>query len=596
MPTFGFCIGGTYQSQSVNSDAQKCVNWIPELIESQQGKSKVALYPRMGLKTFSTLSSETSVQKLFEQNGRVFAAGANLWEIFHNGSNQNRGALAALNGAVSIAASNIELLICSAGQLWVYTLATDTLKLVDMSQFNGPISLVAYGDGFFMAMQQKSQVFYVSSLLNGSIWSGLNASQILYFPDNLVTMIVDHRELWLAGSKQSVGYSNSGAVNSPFVPIPGAFIESGALALEGIAKLDNTPFWIGSDERGSLIAYRASGYTPQRISTHAIENAWSKYEVVTDVKTYSLQDRGHTLWIVYFPSANSGKGATWIYDVSTSFWHEWTYLDSVLGEIAFRGQCHCNGFQKHLVGDWKSGKVYQMAADVYDDDGKPIKWTRRAPYVNQEAEWVKHNQLQLDIEVGLGSAATVAAALQPTSIILAAPNSSQWTLQVSDGGVLTQTGGALGTPQTLFLNDTGMANSWQIAVTNAGVLTQTAVTFNATYANHLDMISASGTVRWRLQVLPGGILQQAPLGGVIGGANAPIAPQISLRFSDDQSKTWSNFYAVPVGLGGEYKTRAVWRRLGRSRGRVYEVTASDPVPWRITDAYLKVTTRQYPGE
>src|SRR6266568_5308416 len=449
MPTFGFCIGGTYQSQSVNSDAQKCVNWIPELIESQQGKSKVALYPRMGLKTFSTLSSETSVQKLFEQNGRVFAAGANLWEIFHNGSNQNRGALAALNGAVSIAASNIELLICSAGQLWVYTLATDTLKLVDMSQFNGPISLVAYGDGFFMAMQQKSQVFYVSSLLNGSIWSGLDASQILYFPDNLVTMIVDHRELWLAGSKQSVGYSNLGAANSPFVPIPGAFIETGALCVQAITKLDNTPFWLGADERGSLIAYRASGYTPQRVSTHAIENAWSKYPVSNDAIAYAMQDRGHVLWVIYFPAASK----TWVYDVSTQLWHEWSYLDPVLGEIAHRSQCHAYGFNLHLVGDWKSGKVFQMSPAIYDDAGTPIKWTRRAPYVANEAELVFHQRLQVDLESGLGPQPPLAGTATPTGIILQAPNGSLWSLGVSNAGILSQTAVGSGAPQTLILND-----------------------------------------------------------------------------------------------------------------------------------------------
>ncbi len=579
MARFGFCSGGTYSSQSLSADAQKCVNWIPELIESQQGKSKIAFYPRMGLTTFSTLAGETSVPQLYAQNGRVFAVGANLWELFPNGANFKWGALTALNGPVSIAASNQQLVICSGGKLWVFTLATSTLAAVAMGQFNGPISLVAYSDGFFMALEQNSQVFYLSNLLDGATWSGLNASQILYFPDNLVTMIVDHRELWLAGSKQAVGYYNLGAANSPFVPIPGAFIETGALCVQAITKLDNTPFWLGADERGSLIAYRASGYTPQRVSTHAIENAWSKYPVSNDAIAYAMQDRGHVLWVIYFPAASK----TWVYDVSTQLWHEWSYLDPVLGEIAHRSQCHAYGFNLHLVGDWKSGKVFQMSPAIYDDAGTPIKWTRRAPYVANEAELVFHQRLQVDLESGLGPQPPLAGTATPTGIILQAPNGSLWSLGVSNAGILSQTAVGSGAPQTLILNDLGGATSWQLQVSNAGVLSQTAIAFSSAYPGGLQMISASGTLIWRLEVLVGGILQQLALGGVSRD------PEISMRFSDDGAKTWSNFYATSAGAAGAFTTRAIWRRLGRSRGRVYEVTASDPIPWRITDAYLKAS-------
>jgi hypothetical protein len=87
-------------------------------------------------------------------------------------------------------------------------------------------------------------------------------------------MVVDHREIWLAGPKQTVGYFNTGDNNFPFSPISSAFIENGSAAQFGAIKLDNTIFWIGADERGSGMAWRAQGYTPSRISTHAIETAW----------------------------------------------------------------------------------------------------------------------------------------------------------------------------------------------------------------------------------------------------------------------------------------------------------------------------------
>jgi hypothetical protein len=583
MPRFGFTSGGTYQSRSLSADAQRCVNWIPEIIESQLGKSKIAYYDRMGSKTFANLAGETSVPQMLYQNGRRFAVGVNLWELFPNATTVNRGGLTALNGPVSIAASNIQLLICSGGKLWVYTLATNTLVPVNMAQFNGAISLVAYSDGFFMALQQSAQVFYLSNLLDGTTWSALNASQILYFPDNIKTMIVDHRELWLAGDKQSVGYYNSGAGNSPFVPIPGAFIETGALCVQAITKLDNTPFWLGADERGALVAYRASGYTPQRVSTHAIENAWSAYPVASDAISYAMQDRGHVLWVIYFPSAANGKGATWVYDVSTQLWHEWTYLDPILGEIAHRSMCHmyCPDNNTHLVGDWKSGKVFLLAPTYYDDDGVPMKRTRIAPYVGDEERTV-HSRLRLVMETGVGPIPPLAGTAAPTSIILQAPNLSLWALRVSDAGILSQTAVAAGTPETVILNDLGGANSWQLGVSNAGVLTQTAVAFSAAYPNGRLMVTASGTLIWRLQLLAGGIPQQMALG------NVPRDPQVFMDWSDDGAKTWSNSQARSIGAAGEYRKRVTWNRLGSPLNwRAYRVTCSDPVPARIIDAFLK---------
>lgn len=63
-------------------------------------------------------------------------------------------------------------------------------------------------------------------------------------------------------------------------------------------------------------------------------------------------------------------------------------------------------------------------------------------------------------------------------------------------------------------------------------------------------------------------------------------PIINLRWSDDGGHTWSNEHSTSAGLVGQFKARAIWRRLGRSRGRVYEISVSDPIAWRIIDAYL----------
>lgn len=66
-------------------------------------------------------------------------------------------------------------------------------------------------------------------------------------------------------------------------------------------------------------------------------------------------------------------------------------------------------------------------------------------------------------------------------------------------------------------------------------------------------------------------------------------PQIMLRWSDDGGHTWSDEYWVSAGRQGQYKARAMFRRLGRSRDRIFEVVVSDPVRWNLIAAYLDVT-------
>lgn len=74
------------------------------------------------------------------------------------------------------------------------------------------------------------------------------------------------------------------------------------------------------------------------------------------------------------------------------------------------------------------------------------------------------------------------------------------------------------------------------------------------------------------------------LTGIGQGTN----PQLMMRFSNDGGRTWSDEYQGAMGKIGEYKARALWRRLGQSRDRVYEVSVSDPVDVNFVDAEIDV--------
>jgi hypothetical protein len=70
--------------------------------------------------------------------------------------------------------------------------------------------------------------------------------------------------------------------------------------------------------------------------------------------------------------------------------------------------------------------------------------------------------------------------------------------------------------------------------------------------------------------------------------NEPLHnPQAMLRWSNDGGSTWSKEYWQEIGQQGKYKNRAMWRRLGMARDRVFEVVVTDPVKAVIISANLK---------
>jgi len=66
-----------------------------------------------------------------------------------------------------------------------------------------------------------------------------------------------------------------------------------------------------------------------------------------------------------------------------------------------------------------------------------------------------------------------------------------------------------------------------------------------------------------------------------------VQPKAMLRWSNDGGSTWSNEHWVNIGEIGKYKNRAIWRRLGYARDRIFEVVVSDPIKAVIVSANLK---------
>lgn len=620
MGRFGFC-GPSYQSESVNADCQRSVNLYPETNESGQGNSAVIMRRSPGLSIFCTLP-ESPVRGEFEFNGRLFAIGGTRFcEILTGGHVVNIGAVGN-DGlpACMVANQANQLLIASAGTIYLYDMAANVLSQPSTAA-GAPtnVSIVEFSDGLFLALTKNSSQFQLSNSLDGNTWSGINVGKVEVFPENLVTMIVDHREVALLGSKHSAIYFDSGGT-FPYDVVPGGFIEQGAAAVYGRSRMDNSVFWLGADERGQGMAWRNNGYTPQRISTHAVEQIWAKYPRISDAISYAFQDGGHTFWHIYFPSGlnDSGLplGASWRYDAATQSWHEVAFWDAANGRYtAHRSANHASAFGMHLVGDWNSANIYIMDTALLNDFGNPIRRMRRGPYVGTPGRRTFLDSLQLLIETGVPQNTELrgpssAPSAFPSNFVLIDANGILWSVTIDDSGNLDRIQIASGTPQTIILADSGMVptTAWTIGITIAGNLTATPFDFVGSgygeggegeggygsgsavgYPQIYPMMSTPGNHLTGLLVTADGLLQtDTPSQG--------REPQVCLRWSKDFGHTWSNEHWRGIGKPGEYMKRVIWRRLGWAWFWVPEITMTDDVAWAIVDADLDASPGFQPTE
>lgn len=239
---------------------------------------------------------------------------------------------------------------------------------------------------------------FVFQVLTAGAFDPLDIAAKVGYPDLLASLIVMHREIWLIGTLTTEIWYNSGAADFTFQQMPGSFIEHGCVAKYTICKEDLSVFWLSQDEQGQAIFIQGTNYAAKRVSTHAIENEWSKYPTVSDAIAFTYQQEGHVFVQVVFPTADKA----WNLDLATMLWHERTWTDDDGLEHRHRANCGAFAYGVNYVGDWGNGKLYAYDLGAYDDDGQPIVRRRGFPHTVSDGKRIFYRQFIADMAVGNG--------------------------------------------------------------------------------------------------------------------------------------------------------------------------------------------------
>jgi hypothetical protein len=391
-------IGPSAPSRSPDADAERTVNAYVEPADSP--RAPAGIYGMPGLVLAHTMGTGPHRGAFKQRDDSYFVSGNHVFRRDGAGVVVDCGAITTSTGRVGMASNGTEVLIVDGVKGWLVT-GTLLSEIIDPDFPNG-VTNAAFLNGYFVVWGDGSQLFHWSENPNSGIaWDGLDFAAVEGNPDDLVGGVADHGQMWFIGTDSGEVFDNVADPDQPFQRSGSSFIEYGTVSPWTVCAFDNSVVWLSRSKDGHGVFIRTQGGNPQRFSTHALEHAISTYTTIADAYAYTFQMDGHSFYVVTFPTAD----ATWFFDAASGLWAEWLWRDPAFNELhRHRSATHVFAAGKHLVGDWETGKVYELRLDAYTDAGDLIPLIRRAPAVYDEGRLLTMQELQIDCETGVANA------------------------------------------------------------------------------------------------------------------------------------------------------------------------------------------------
>ena len=468
-------IGGFYQDDSLPWACQDTVNWIPEAAEAQGTRTPSILRDAPGLRPKVQVGTGP-IRGMRNVEGKLLVvSGTQLYQISNDLVAIPRGTIPG-TGRVSMAhnsrSGGNQVTIVNGAAGYVYDTNALTLTRITDAGYPGAF-VVDFVDGYMAQIEPLRRYWFHSELTQALDFNTLDRYPAEGQPDALVTLLVDHREVWVFGERTIEPFVNTGAATNTFARASNTVIENGCSAKFSPAKLDNSIFWL--DDLG--IVRRAQGYTATRVSTSAIESAiadlnWSR------AFGFTVTEKGHAIYYLTFPD-----GYTFGYDITTGLWHRRASYG--LDRWRVNAVAYWNG--EYVCGDFQQGLLYSLDwAYPYDGD---------LPHVRERVTGVTHSDqnrvlvpyAELIVDNGRELVASDSAPAQPAGPSITG-NAPSGTIGAVYSYAYTPTGGTAplvvslwsGTlPTGLTLSSTGVLSgtptvagsySWVVRVTDANGL------------------------------------------------------------------------------------------------------------------------------
>lgn len=297
---------------------------------------------------------------------------------YREGAIETLGFLNTRTGYVTIVSDDNDNVALADGE-FLYHYDGDTFEVILTPTEVGTLTF-AGGRGFYS--EPGTDRFYMSGMNDLKTWDALDFASAESQADRLVRIFEDRGELWAFGERTVDIFRNTGDLDFPFRY--NTTLQRGCAAAFSVASDDNTVFWLGDDR----IVYRADGYRPARISTHAIEDWLEQAPSVAQARAFTYTTRGHKFYTLTIPRYGTRQ-----FNIATGLWN----AAETWGAPEWRvwgGAGKPTGF---LLDD--HGLV-EMDAGLNTDSGhKMLRGGVSAPVYNQ-GERMTFSEFWMNVEVG----------------------------------------------------------------------------------------------------------------------------------------------------------------------------------------------------
>jgi hypothetical protein len=617
MPDFGF-VGAAYEAPSLTQDAQECINFYPEIdpTKAQGERGIVALYPTPGLETVAIFPNQEEVRGLRTLSGgaQVVAVCGDFVYVLENDLTPVMvGQMNTATGQVGIVDNGVNVYIVDDSYRYTWFISAPSSAI-----FTGSIS----GTTLTVTVMQSGTIAVGQAIFGQGIAQNTVITALGTGTGGVGTYTVS--------DSQTVASTAINSVASPAIvtgAISGTTLTVSAVT-SGTLKIGQTIEGSGVTD-GTIIT--AFGTGSGGAGTYTV----SASQTVSSTTIYALN------WTV-LPSTDGAFEGGGTVDISDNYfvynkpqsqlWAASDLLSPITDPLSFASKDGSPDDLVAIIVDRR--EVYllgEMSSEAWLDVGSvPFPFQRIQGSSTQQGIAAAYscarvgNSFAYVSKNNRGEATIVQMngyipqristhAVETTLVGQDVSDAIAWTYQLEGHETYVVTFPSIGTNGLTWAYDitTGLWHKWLYtnnqneyerhrgnccAFFNQQVLLGDYEN-GKLYRLSLSQYTDDGQLIRRLRRCPHITtdLQRQYFAELQiqfqPGVGLPVGqgqdPQAMLRWSDDGGFTWSNENWVTIGKQGQYFTRAMWRRLGFARDRIFEVVVTDPIKAVIVSANLK---------
>jgi hypothetical protein len=617
MPDFGF-VGAAYEAPSITQDAQECINFYPEIdpTKAQGERGIVALYPTPGLETVAIFPNQEEVRGLRTLSGGqqvVAVCGDFVYALESNLTPVMIGQMNTATGQVGIVDNGVNVYIVDDSYRYTWFISTPSSAI-----FTGSIS----GTTLTVTVMQSGTIAVGQAIFGQGIAQNTVITALGTGSGGVGTYTVS--------DSQTVASTAINSTASPAIvtgAISGTTLTVSAVT-SGTLKIGQTIEGSGVTD-GTIIT--AFGTGSGGAGTYTV----SASQTVSSTTIYALN------WTV-LPSTDGAFEGGGTVDISDNYfvynkpqsqlWAASDLLSPITDPLSFASKDGSPDDLVAIIVDRR--EVYllgEMSSEAWLDVGSvPFPFQRIQGSSTQQGIAAAYscarvgNSFAYVSKNNRGEATIVQMngyipqristhAVETTLVGQDVSDAIAWTYQLEGHETYVVTFPSIGTNGLTWAYDitTGLWHKWLYtnnqneyerhrgnccAFFNQQVLLGDYEN-GKLYRLSLSQYTDDGQLIRRLRRCPHITtdLQRQYFAELQiqfqPGVGLPVGqgqdPQAMLRWSDDGGFTWSNENWVTIGKQGQYFTRAMWRRLGFARDRIFEVVVTDPIKAVIVSANLK---------